>query len=131
MTKLIARGRCAAVPARRLARWPARWLAALSLGVLAGAAAAEPGDVERGRELAETLCARCHAVGRTGESPHAEAPALRTISERYPVFYLEEALAEGIVVGHDAMPEIALPVEDVASLVDYLETIQTAADGPE
>lgn len=95
------------------------------LAILAGGAGAmaEEATVERGRFVAEALCARCHAVGAQDESAHADAPAFRTLSERYPVAHLQEALGEGIVVGHD-MPEIALDPQDVGAFIAYLEAIQ-------
>jgi len=35
---------------------------------------------ERGRTLAERMCAQCHAIGRTGASPHVGAPAFRALN---------------------------------------------------
>jgi cytochrome c len=47
----------------------------------------------RGELLLTTNCARCHAVGRTGASPHPAAPAFRTLSRRYKIEGLAEASA--------------------------------------
>lgn len=77
-----------------------------------------------GRQIAENLCARCHAIGLEGDSPHADAPPFRTLSEKYPVRMLEEALAEGITVGHEDMPEFQLEADQVEQLIVYLESIQ-------
>jgi mono/diheme cytochrome c family protein len=77
-----------------------------------------------GQAIAQTLCAGCHAVGLEGESPHADAPPFRTLSEKYPVRFLEEALAECIAVGHDDMPEFQLEADEVEQLILYLESIQ-------
>lgn len=77
-----------------------------------------------GRQIAENLCAGCHAIGLEGESPHADAPPFRTLSEKYPVRMLEEALAEGITVGHEDMPEFQLEADQVEQLILYLESIQ-------
>ena len=77
-----------------------------------------------GRQIAENLCAGCHAIDLEGESPHADAPPFRTLSERYPVRLLEEALAEGIAVGHEDMPEFQLEADQVEQLIQYLESIQ-------
>lgn len=76
------------------------------------------------RQIAESLCAGCHAIGLEGDSPHADAPPFRTLSERYPVRLLEEALAEGIAVGHEDMPEFQLEADQVEQLIQYLESIQ-------
>jgi mono/diheme cytochrome c family protein len=78
----------------------------------------------RGQALVEASCGACHATGRSGDSPAPEAPAFRTLSRNYRVALLEEALAEGISVGHPAMPEFAFPPEDVDAIVAYLQSIQ-------
>ena len=108
--------------------------ASLVVLLLAGCASppeASPPDpvAAEGRFLAEVHCSACHAIGRNDASRHPEAPPLRELSRRYPVTALEESLAEGIVVGHPDMPEYRFRPEDVAALISYLETIQTAWDG--
>lgn len=89
------------------------------------ASAELPSTELAGQRLASDNCARCHAIGLEGESPHADAPPFRTLSEKYPVRFLEEALAEGIMVGHEDMPEFQLEADQVEQLVVYLESIQT------
>jgi mono/diheme cytochrome c family protein len=78
----------------------------------------------RGQEIAETHCGVCHAVGATGQSAAPEAPPFRELSRSYRVATLEEALAEGISVGHPAMPQFQFPPDDVDALIAYLESIQ-------
>ncbi|MBL8549090.1 MAG: cytochrome c [Hyphomonadaceae bacterium] len=85
--------------------------------------------VAQGRALAETHCRTCHSIGPTGDSPYAEAPPLRTLSERYPVGMLEEAFAEGVLVGHPAMPEFQLEPAQIDALVAFLESIQERRGG--
>jgi cytochrome c len=80
-----------------------------------------------GRTFAEANCSRCHAVGETGDSPYAPAPPFRTLSERYPIENLAEALAEGIGVTHGGdvqMPEFVLTPEEIDNLLAYLESLQ-------
>lgn len=86
--------------------------------------AAEEATVLPGQEIAQSLCAGCHAIGLEGDSPHAEAPRFRELSEMYPVRLLEEALVEGIAVGHPDMPEFRLDPDQVEQLIQYLESIQ-------
>jgi mono/diheme cytochrome c family protein len=94
------------------------------------AAHAEPSRlVALGRSIAETRCVSCHAIGETGESRNPEAPPLRTLSERYPVNALEEAFAEGVLVGHPSMPEFRFEPRDIDALLAYLESIQTHRGG--
>jgi|CXWL01.1.fsa_nt_gi mono/diheme cytochrome c family protein len=77
-----------------------------------------------GQRLAEIHCARCHAIGAAGESRHPMAPPFRTLSRNYPVNALEEAFAEGILVGHRDMPEFLLEPSQIDDLVAYLNSIQ-------
>jgi mono/diheme cytochrome c family protein len=94
------------------------------LAALLGQALAGDGDVEHGEELLQRDCASCHAIGRTGESPKKEAPAFRTLGQRYPVESLEEALGEGIMSGHPDMPEFSFDADDVGDIIAYLKSIQ-------
>lgn len=104
------------------------WMIAAALVLLAACASPAPPSrpQARGQELAQHLCSGCHAVGRSGESPLAEAPPFRTLSENYRIESLEEALAEGISVGHPAMPQFQFAPDDVNALVGYLQSIQTS-----
>lgn len=80
--------------------------------------------VKVGKLIAETRCSTCHAIGPTGNSPHQDAKPFRQLSENYPVRNLEEALAEGIVVGHPDMPMFVLSPYEIDALITYLESIQ-------
>lgn len=91
----------------------------LSTGTHAGGAP----DVEAGAHIANTFCAKCHAVGMTGKSPFETAPPFRTFQQKWPLEDLEEALAEGIVVGHEAMPAFELSENQIANLIGYLHTL--------
>jgi len=50
----------------------------------------------------------------------------RTLSSRYPLADLEEALAEGIMVGHQGleMPQFQLAGAQIQALLAYLTSIQ-------
>ncbi len=97
--------------------------AALVAALLRPAAAAD-NDLKHGEQLLQRDCAACHAVGRTGDSPKKEAPAFRTLGQRYPVESLEEALGEGIMSGHPDMPEFSFDADDVGDIIAYLKSIQ-------
>lgn len=84
----------------------------------------------RGQALVEQHCSSCHATGRSGRSPAPEAPPFRTLSHNYRVDALEEAFAEGISVGHPAMPQFAFAPDDVRALVAYLQSIQNERPPP-
>lgn len=82
-------------------------------------------DVAAGRAIAEANCARCHAIGESGDSPNPAAPPFRTLKTKWPVENLEEALAEGIVVGHETveMPEFEFDPEQIGDFIAYLKTL--------
>jgi cytochrome c len=106
---------------------------AVTLTLLAGAACAQPPpgnpsaqpSLERGRILIQRNCAGCHAVGRSDTGPLSAAPPLRDLEQRYPVEMLEEALAEGILTGHPAMPEFRFTPAEIGDVTLYLKSIQT------
>jgi mono/diheme cytochrome c family protein len=79
---------------------------------------------QRGRAFALTNCARCHAIDKVSPSPLKVAPPFRTLHRRYPVEGLQEALAEGIVTGHPAMPEFQLEPDQVGDFIAYLKSLE-------
>ena len=80
-------------------------------------------QAKAGREIAERFCARCHAIGLEGPSPHQSAPPFRQIVAKGHVESLEEALGEGIVVGHPDMPQFQFSPRNVGELVAYLRSL--------
>jgi len=78
----------------------------------------------RGEAIAHKYCARCHAVGETGASPMGLAPPFRDLSKRYPIETLAEALAEGIVVGHPAMPRFTFEPREINALLTYISGLK-------
>jgi cytochrome c len=81
-------------------------------------------DAQAGLAILRANCARCHAIGMTGNSPLPAAPAFRTLHLRYPVESLEESLAEGIITGHPAMPEFQFSPEQVGDIIAYLKSLE-------
>ncbi len=78
----------------------------------------------RGEDSVRRRCSACHAVGMDDQSPNPRSPPLRDIATRYPVDNLEEALAEGIYVGHNSpMPPFALDAEEIADITAYLRQL--------
>lgn len=108
------------------------WLKTMAVaiaGVLAAGAAlhapavAQSAPAARGEAMAQKLCARCHAIKRDGESPMGLAPPFRDLPKRYPVDHLAEALAEGIVTGHPAMPQFTFTPREIEALLSYLASL--------
>jgi mono/diheme cytochrome c family protein len=101
------------------------WLRLLAVAWLATTLPARAQDaVTRGGQLLQKNCAKCHAIGRTGESPFKDAPAFRTLGQRYPIESLEESLGEGIMTGHPDMPEFEFDADEVGAIIAYLKSIQ-------
>jgi cytochrome c len=103
--------------------WPREMLHAVIL-ILVVATFAQWGafaqEEASGRKLAEKHCAGCHAVGKTGFSLHGAAPPFRAIAAKGHVDDLQEALAEGIMVGHADMPVFEFPPQQIADILAYM-----------
>ena len=92
--------------------------------MLATSAEAASTPEQRGRAFAQAHCARCHAIGKSGESSFKPAPPFRTLHLHYPIESLGEALAEGIVTGHPEMPQFELEPRQIHDLLSYLKTLE-------
>ncbi len=105
----------------------------LGLAWSMAAAGAAPGDdaVAKGEMLLEKNCARCHAIGKTGDSKHEKAPPFRQVVTRYPLDNLAEALAEGIVSGHPDMPEFTFEPAEIDAILSYLDKLKSDTHGGE
>jgi mono/diheme cytochrome c family protein len=94
----------------------------LALGVPANALDREQ---QRAKGLLEQACATCHAVGRSGRSPHADAPPFRLLGENK--LYDEDfgrRLRDGLSTIHPEMPTFRFSERDAAAVIDYLREIQ-------
>jgi cytochrome c len=101
-------------------------LAVLLLGTSASLAEqAAPSRLEQqGRALAERMCAQCHAVGRSGESPHAGAPLFRELGRRVDLDTFVDRLREGLMSDHPDMPTFHFDGENARAFRLYLRSIQ-------
>jgi mono/diheme cytochrome c family protein len=86
--------------------------------------------IQAGHALAKARCSHCHSVEPQGNSPLAAAPPFRTLSTRYPLDSLQEALAEGIDVGHQGMPSTPWKPADINRFIAYLKTINAKPNSP-
>lgn len=95
---------------------------------LALPAAAQEGKaaMAAGQRIAKANCAPCHAIGKTGASPREGAPPFRTLHRRYDLDNLQEALVEGVAVGHRGsdMPEFEFTPERTDALIAYLKSLR-------
>lgn len=79
---------------------------------------------QQGQALVERMCARCHAVGRGGASPHAGAPPFRTLGRRLDVDALAGRLREGLASSHPDMPVFRFSRDDARAVAAYVRAIQ-------
>ena len=79
----------------------------------------------RGKMLLDEMCARCHAVGKTGRSPHPDAPPFRTFGDDklYDNDFAKR-LQDGLSTIHPDMPTFHFSREDADAAVNYLRSIQ-------
>jgi cytochrome c len=93
-------------------------------------ATAQSSPSQRGQAIAERLCARCHSIAVEGESSMGLAPPFRLLPQRYPVRHLEEALAEGIVTGHPAMPRFTFTPAEIEALLTFIASLDPSRTAP-
>jgi cytochrome c len=91
--------------------------------ILIGSAAAQS-DTERGQTLAMDLCGGCHAVGKTGASPHASAPTFRQLDDHIDLDSFMDLLRDGLQSSHPDMPSFRFSRGDARAIVAYLRSIQ-------
>jgi cytochrome c len=56
--------------------------------------------------------------------PMPDAPPLREAHQRYPVEFLAEALAEGLMTGHPGKPMFKFDAQEVDDIIDYLRSLE-------
>jgi len=78
----------------------------------------------QGFVLLRQNCAACHAISETGDSPFPKAPPFREVVKRYDPSNLQEALAEGIVTGHEGMPQFEFNPDEITAIIAYLNTLK-------
>ena len=92
------------------------------LALIAGAAVAQVGDAEEGREFAEDVCAKCHAVERGRTSPNPAAPTFAAIANVPGM--TRTALIVALRTPHREMPDLVLSREELSNVADYILTLQ-------
>lgn len=113
-------------PRMSLAR-AASLLGALSVACVAGwgiaLAQTDAASVERGRDLARLLCAKCHVLSTSGESPHPDAPPFRDLLQKLTLEGIEDELAEGILMGHKPMPQWEFSGQQIYDLSSFIASL--------
>ena len=97
--------------------------AALGLA-LAGSYAQTPATVARGKDIAERVCAGCHAIdGRQGGTVMgADVPSFRALADR--PYRTPESLQAYIMTPRHPMPAIPLELSEIRDVVDYIQSLR-------
>ena len=67
----------------------------------------------------------CHAIGKTGFSPHSAAPPFRRLGDSYDLDKLQETLERGTILpSHPDMPSFKMDRRTAREIVNYMRSIQ-------
>ncbi len=81
-------------------------------------------SAQRGHDIAVLVCARCHAVTLSAQSPNLNAPPFPTLISRLSKEGLLEQLEIGLSLGHRPMPPWNFSTEQADDLLTYLASLQ-------
>lgn len=101
-----------------------RFLGAVLIFLALSLTAQAQDPVVEGRRIVEEFCGPCHATGRTGASPHADAPPFRTLARSFDLDQFPRMLERGISSNHPDMPEFKFNEDSARAVRAYLRTIQ-------
>ena len=102
--------------------------------VAAGGAAAQDIGAAAGRIVAERRCGICHSLD-AAPSPVTDAPSFVQLYRRYPAGGVRQILKEGMTASavpreggsrspHPRMPAQSLSEDEIAALIDYLQSME-------
>jgi mono/diheme cytochrome c family protein len=84
--------------------------------------------ISRGKAIAEAKCSTCHAIGPTGTSPQAQAPAWRDLIANRDADELAKAFSEGRLVHRSttiAMPEFMFSPQEIGDIIAYMKALRS------
>jgi mono/diheme cytochrome c family protein len=85
--------------------------------------AQDVGALLKGGEIAQQICAECHAVQKgQRRSPNAQAPTFETVATTPGMTTI--ALTVVLRTSHRAMPNIVLTDDDLRNVVAYILNLQ-------
>lgn len=85
--------------------------------------------VHHGEALARLNCARCHAVGISGESPNTGAPPFWSLSDRRPVATIARMLIDQASPKHSGMPTFEITEKQAEDIAAWIAWVQPLAHG--
>ena len=83
----------------------------------------EMAAVKRGKELAQLLCARCHAIEGPGPGKEEKSPPFSTLVPKLTLEGVADQLLEGLLLGHDPMPKWEFSEQQAVDLLLYIESV--------
>lgn len=111
---------------------PARILTFCLLPLVVGACLSTRRDpIDWGRRIAQSNCARCHAIRPEGGSPNAFAPPFRDLRNTQTPESIAATFARpGTVAPHPPMPSFAGNRSDIEDLLAYIKSVQSGPAAP-
>ena len=98
---------------------------ALLIAIAGRAAAADPDRIDRGRRMAETLCAHCHMKAGQGEKQtRTEVPGFAAVANRQG--QTEEAIVRWLRSRPQAMPDHQLTYDEAATLAAFIMSLEVS-----
>ncbi len=82
-------------------------------------------SVMRGKELAQLLCMRCHAIAGPGPGPEVKSPPFSTLMAKLTLEGVADQLLEGLPMGHDPMPKWQFSEQQAEDLLFYIDSVST------
>lgn len=83
----------------------------------------EAASVQRGKELAQLLCMRCHAIEGPGPGTEEKSPPFSTLVPNLTLEGIADQLLEGLPLGHDPMPKWQFSEQQAEDLLLYVESV--------
>ncbi len=96
---------------------------ALTVGQGSARADEEAASVQRGKELAQLLCTRCHAIEGPGPGTEEKSPPFSTLVPNLTLEGVADQLLEGLPLGHDPMPKWEFSEQQAIDLLLYIESV--------
>ena len=93
-----------------------------SLVGLASSAEAQTGDPGAGAAYAQQVCAKCHAIDRTGSSPELTAPPFKDVANTPGM--TETALTVWLRTSHPTMSNIIVEPADMDNVIAYILSLK-------
>ena len=84
----------------------------------------EQASIQRGKELAQLLCVRCHAIEGPGPGKEEKSPPFSTLVPKLTLEGVADQLLEGLPLGHDPMPKWEFSEQQATDLLLYIDSVR-------